>query len=1196
VVTNEITTPVTDNATTTINRNAAMTVEKVVDSTEISAPGTLTYTITVTNTGNVSLPGVVLTDDLAGAATLTSGDDGDGILEVGEAWVYTATYNATQDDIDLGTDLVNTASVITNEITTPVTDNATTTINRNAAMTVEKVVDSTEISAPTTLTYTITVTNTGNVSLTGVVLTDAIVGGSELSTSLQSGDTNSNNILDVGEVWVYTATYNATQDDIDLGTDLVNTASVVTNEITTPVTDNATTTINRNAAMTVEKSVDHTEINAPTLLTYTITVSNIGNISLTGVVLTDAIVGGPELSTSLQSGDTNSNNILDVGETWSFTATYDATQNDIDAGTTLVNRAVADTDHTDPESAEASTTISQSAGWSMTKSAAEENYETTGDILHYTITLTNDGNVSIGNIVVIDPGADAGIVKYENGDTDNDNRLDPDETWTFSAIHTVTMADIISGTIVNIAQATGFSSTTAPVDAISDTVTVQLRNLPPTITCPAPIITETSASTCDTLITGGLAATYDDPNNNIATVTWEMTGATTAISPATGINDITSFRFNPGITTVTYTVTDAFGLSATCSFTITVEENTAPVAACRDIDVYLDPATGIATITASDIDNGSYDNCTIASLSVSRTEFNCTDLGANAVILTVTDAAGNSSTCEATVTVHYSVDPNPAVTPDNTVICNGGTINLALTSQIPSTTWTWHVNSPAGITGTSDDNSGQFTTINQTIFNSAPVAQQLTYNITPRVYGACDLEQITASVRVNPTPVIEANSADTILCYGDATVINIHNMNPHVKGKWVYDLQVEAEPGISGFSASSRQTSPTDLTERLFNTATSDRKVVYSFTPRIILPDGSQECEGETVTVTLTVHPLLTYNSELSDYNGYNISCFGYHNGSIRLTPTVDLAPFTYTWRGPNGYLATNDTGYVSDLYAGDYIITITDRHGCNVIDTITLTEPDKLSMTYLLSESNDMLFNINCHGAGTGWAAIDPVNNVGAVNYVWLDYTTHDSLRTNMKAGIYDLTIIDANNCRADSTLELTEPPAIELTFNVVHTYCSDMPDGEIALTPTGGSPLGGYTFQWSNGETTQDLVGILPGLYTVDVTDYNGCAVSGSILVKPKNEMCLIIPKAFSPNGDGYNDTWEIENNGLYPDMKIKIFNRWGQKLWESENGYPHPWDGRSNGVRLPIDSYHYTIEINNNSKPIIGTITIVYSSNDR
>ncbi|MFZ2790587.1 MAG: gliding motility-associated C-terminal domain-containing protein, partial [Bacteroidales bacterium] len=995
---------------------------------------------------------------------------------------------------------------------------------------------------------------------------------------------------------------------------------------------------------------------------------------------------------------------IDVGETWTYTAHYTVTQADINAGNDLVNIAIVDTDQTEPVSAEASTTISQSAEWSMTKVATEENYAAIGDILHYTITLTNEGNVSIGNIVVTDPGADAGVATYESGDTDNNHLLDPDETWTFSATHTVTLddlnagiysntatangttvtgapepaeasadvpgilnpeltvykeadreefvalgeiinytlritntgnvtitgitlvdtvatvtctgvpftlvpgasatctathtvtlADIMRGSVVNIAQATGFSPTSVPVDTISNAVTVRLTNLPPAITCPAPIITETSVSTCDTLITGDLTATYDDPNNNITTVTWEMTGATTASSPATGINDITSFRFNLGITTVTYTVTDALGLSATCNFTVTVEDNTAPAAICRDVDVYLDLATGVSTITAADIDGGSYDNCTIASLSASRTEFNCTDLGANTVTLTVTDAAGNSSTCDATVTVHYGVDPNPTVTPDNTVICNGGTIDLALTSQIPSTTWTWHVNSPAGITGASDDNTGQLTTINQTIFNSAQVAHQLIYNITPRVYGACDLEHITASVWVNPIPEMEASPADTILCYGDATVINIRNMNPQVQGQWVYDLQVDAEPGISGFSASGRYTSSTDLTETLFNTATSDRKIVYSFTPRIILPDGSQECEGETVTVTLTVHPLITYNTELSDYNGYNISCFGYNNGSIRLTPTIDLAPFTYRWRGPGGYSATNNTGYVSDLYAGDYIITITDRYGCHVTDTITLTEPDKLSMTYVLSESNDLLFNINCHGASTGWAAINPVNNVGAVNYVWSDYATRDSLRTNMKAGIYSLTIIDANSCRADSTIELTEPPALELAFDVKHAYCPDMPDGEIALTVTGGSPLGGHTFHWSNGETTQDLAGILPGLHTVSVTDYNGCTVLGSILVRPKNEICLIIPEAFSPNGDGYNDTWEIGNIELYPNMEIKIFNRWGQKLWESESGYPHPWDGRSNGSRLPIDSYHYVIDINNGSKPIIGTITIVYSLND-
>jgi hypothetical protein len=55
-------------------------------------------------------------------------------------------------------------------------------------------------------------------------------------------------------------------------------------------------------------------------------------------------------------------------------------------------------------------------------------------------------------------------------------------------------------------------------------------------------------------------------------------------------------------------------------------------------------------------------------------------------------------------------------------------------------------------------------------------------------------------------------------------------------------------------------------------------------------------------------------------------------------------------------------------------------------------------------------------------------------------------------------------------------------------------MPDGEIALTVEGGSPRAEHTFQWSNGETTQDLIGVIPGVYTVTVTDFNQCTVTGS------------------------------------------------------------------------------------------------------
>ncbi|MGE5350397.1 MAG: gliding motility-associated C-terminal domain-containing protein, partial [Actinomycetota bacterium] len=398
-----------------------------------------------------------------------------------------------------------------------------------------------------------------------------------------------------------------------------------------------------------------------------------------------------------------------------------------------------------------------------------------------------------------------------------------------------------------------------------------------------------------------------------------------------------------------------------------------------------------------------------------------------------------------------------------------------------------------------------------------------------------------------------------------------------------------------GFIAGGRYTSPTDMTETLYNTASADRKVVYSFTPRIILPDGSQECEGETVTVTLTVHPLITYNTLLSNYNGFNISCYGYSNGSIALTPTVDLAPFTYVWRGPNGYAATNSTGTISRLYAGEYTVTITDRNGCHISDTFNLSEPEKLSMNIALSLSNDGDFNINCHGAGTGWAAITPVNNVGAVNYIWYDIVSRDSLRTGLFADRdYAITIVDANLCRADSSFALTDPPQLTLGFEVLHAYCPDMPDGEIRLTVEGGSTRPEHTFQWSNGEITQDLVGVIPGAYRVAVTDFNECSVTGTATVRPMNEICLIIPEAFSPNGDGYNDTWEIDHIQLYPDMQTKVFNRWGQKLWESPRGYPEPWDGTANGIRLPIDSYHFVIDLNNGSRPIIGTITIVYNSN--
>ncbi|TVZ58856.1 putative secreted protein (Por secretion system target) [Flavobacteriaceae bacterium MAR_2010_105] len=121
---------------------------------------------------------------------------------------------------------------------------------------------------------------------------------------------------------------------------------------------------------------------------------------------------------------------------------------------------------------------------------------------------------------------------------------------------------------------------------------------------------------------------------------------------------------NVGANTVTLTVTDANNNSTSCTATVTVEDNVAPVAVCQDIIVQLD-AAGTASIVPSDIDGGSSDACGFT-LTASQTSFDCSNVGANTVTLTVTDANGNSTTCDATVTVEDNVDPIITCTTNDT--------------------------------------------------------------------------------------------------------------------------------------------------------------------------------------------------------------------------------------------------------------------------------------------------------------------------------------------------------------------------------------------------------------------------------------------------------------------------------------------------------------------------------------------------
>ncbi|MBJ2151578.1 SdrD B-like domain-containing protein [Paracoccus sp. IB05] len=436
------------------------------------------YAFTVTNTGNVSLTGLTLTDPLTGI--LVTGSIAQLDPGLADSTSFSARYTLTQDDVNSGS-VVNQATVTgtwgvdAGGVPQTVSDLSGTTIGtdgdtvlpitRTPSLSVVKSAapDLQDPPRPDDLiTYSFVVTNTGNVTLTGVQLDDPLPGltfgpAGSLIARLEPG---------ASQAVTLTATHPLTQQEIEAG-QVVNTATaegIFTDPVTGAVTDvdtvsnTITVPLRRLPELTVVKTAT-SAISTPAVpgeqVTYTITVTNSGNVLMTGVVVDDPL---PRLTPgAFTIGD------MAPGEVEVLTATYNIDQADIDAGE-VVNQAIATggfggTPQVFPSGPDTSgpgvtmVPVPQEPGIALVKTAdaaAVSDPAVVGQEIRYSFTIRNTGNVTLRDVSVADPlpGLQPGSLTA--------GVLAPGASITVGpAIYRITQSDITAGAVTNRALASG---------------------------------------------------------------------------------------------------------------------------------------------------------------------------------------------------------------------------------------------------------------------------------------------------------------------------------------------------------------------------------------------------------------------------------------------------------------------------------------------------------------------------------------------------------------------------------------------------------------------------------------------------------------------------------------------------------------------------------------------------------------------
>jgi len=274
-----------------------------------------------------------------------------------------------------------------------------------------------------------------------------------------------------------------------------------------------------------------------------------------------------------------------------------------------------------------------------------------------------------------------------------------------------------------------------------------------------------------------------------------------------------------------------------------------------------------------------------------------------------------------------------------------------------------------------------------------------------------------------------------------------------------------------------------------------------------------------------------------------------------------------------NNSLIGNSTDSIFAKDSGNYQVLVTNTCGTDTSETVKITLNPLPSANITSSDSTTF-----CNGGST-----ELISDT-AFKYVWLfnGVSTGDTTQniiTN-ESGNYQVVVTNVFNC--SDTSEITSKTIVSLiSISAIDISCDDDYDGSASVIINGANSAP-YTYQWSNGQNSATISGLIAGTYEVIITDSIGCIVTSSVTI---DNTCLYIPTVFTPNGDGMNDMWIIRGVELYPEIMVEVYNEWGSLLFSSK-GYSEQWDGGE----LPAAAYYYIVTIGNGEQPRTGTVTIV------